>query len=191
MSDGEKFVFSLNIIEGKEAVVVETLRKMFDTDPDFVRVELAGSEFWKYAPQQGGTAAGTSVAKTATRPDATRPEPTRPTGSPTAHAVNSAVSRTKRPTAATIGQPPTGPEAELIKGAVFSVPKAICSSRTTRSICKENCRLRKFDRLRQPVSPKRRAPCEKPPRKTVSSSGFYATSTGSARTTSSSVSARP
>lgn len=123
MSDGEKFVFSLNIIEGKEAVVVETLRKMFETDPDFVRVELAGSEFWKYAPQQGGTAAGTSAAKTATRPDATRPEPTRPTGSPTAHAVNSAVSRAKRPTAATIGQPPTGPEAELIKGAVFGVAK--------------------------------------------------------------------
>lgn len=110
--EGEKFVFSLNILEGKEQAVVSALRKMFEADPDFKQVELAGCEFWKYAPQQGGAAVKTS--RTATRPGATRPS-----GSRTAHAVNTAAARSKRPTAATVA--PVGPEAELIEGGVFGV----------------------------------------------------------------------
>lgn len=116
-SDGEKFIFAVNILEGKEQTVVGALRKMFDADPDFIRVELAGNEFWKYAPQQGANAQ--SNVKTATRPGATRPGATRPTRSRTAHAVNAAAARSKRPTAGSLN--PTGPEAELIEGGVFGV----------------------------------------------------------------------
>ncbi len=119
--EGEKFVFSLNILDGKEQAVIDALRKMFEADPDFVRVELAGSEFWKYAPEQGAQPSGTKPSATrpgATRPGATRPSATRPT-SRTAHAVDAAVPRNRRPTAADVAEP--GPEAELIEGGVFGV----------------------------------------------------------------------
>ncbi len=119
--EGEKFVFSLNILEGKEKTVADALRKMFETDPDFKRVELAGSEFWKYAPGQGGAAANSS-AKTPTRPSASRPgarpAPTRPQ-SRAAHAVDAAAAKIKRPTAETVPEP--GRETELIEGGVFGV----------------------------------------------------------------------
>lgn len=117
--EGEKFVFALNILEGKEQLVADALRKMFEADPDFKRVELAGCEFWSYAPQQGGTAV--NAARSATRPGATRPGATRPSTSRTAHAVNAAAARSKRPTAASLQ--PAGPEAELLSGGVFGVAK--------------------------------------------------------------------
>ena len=115
-NEGEKFIFSLNILEGKEQAVIDALRKMFETDPDFKKVELAGCEFWQYVPQQGGTS---SAGGMATRPGATRPGATRPSSSRVANAANAAAKRSKRPTAATIA--PAGPEAELIEGGVFGV----------------------------------------------------------------------
>ena len=113
-SDGEKFIFSLNILEGKEQAVTDALRKMFEADPDFKRVELAGSEFWQYAPQQGGAVRPGS----ATRPGATRPGATRPGASRVTAAANAAAARSHRPPAVV---QPSGPEAELIKGGVFGV----------------------------------------------------------------------
>ncbi len=112
--EGEKFIFSINILEGKEQTVINALRKMFEADPDFKRVELAGCEFWGYVPQQGGAAPATTG-----RPGATRPGATRPSASRTAHAVNTAAARSKRPTAASLQ--PSGPEAELLDGGVFGV----------------------------------------------------------------------
>ncbi len=93
--DGEKYVVSLDVLEGKEQATRETLARMFDSDPDFVPVELDGLQFWQYAPRQGAADASTRRAPTRpTRP--TRPSATRPAEVP-------------------------GPEAEIINGAVFGV----------------------------------------------------------------------
>ncbi|MDO5309177.1 MAG: hypothetical protein Q4G03_06755 [Planctomycetia bacterium] len=100
VSDGEKFVFALNIIEGKEQATAEALRKMFEPDPDVTQITLAGAEFWQYSPQKGGRA---------TRPTGVRPiRSTRPSAT--------------RPTAESIAAS-DAPEAELIKGSVFGVAK--------------------------------------------------------------------
>lgn len=94
--DGEKFVFSVNILEGKEQVVADALARMFESDPDFQKLELGGNAFWQYVPQKQNEKA------TAARPGAVRPGAARPGAA--------------RPKAAT-----PGVETELIKGAVFGV----------------------------------------------------------------------
>ncbi len=101
LDDGEKFVFSLNILEGKEAAVSEALHRMFDSDPDFKQIDLDGADFWQYAPRQNAD----KTASTATA----RRQPTRPTR-PSA-----------RPTVATRPTADPGPESEIIEGGVFGV----------------------------------------------------------------------
>lgn len=97
LDEGEKFVFSLNILEGKEAAVSEALHRMFDSDPDFKQIDLDGADFWQYAPRQ-------KTEQTSSRHQSTRP--TRPSA---------------RPTAARLTTAEPGPEAEIIKGGVFGV----------------------------------------------------------------------
>lgn len=109
MADGEKFIFSFNIIDGKEQDVATALNKMFEPDPDFQKVELLGREFWKYAPQQATAGASRPGAtRPGTRPGATRPGAVRPGVRP-------------GPATAVKPRPEPGAEAELIKGAVFGV----------------------------------------------------------------------
>lgn len=96
-SDGEKFVFSFNILEGKEKTVADALSRMFASDPDFQKVVVNGSEFWQYAPQKQATGA--------TRPGATR----------------RGVRPGTRPGAPKAAAPEPGKEVELIKGVVFGV----------------------------------------------------------------------
>ncbi|MBQ6829123.1 MAG: hypothetical protein IJO46_14025, partial [Thermoguttaceae bacterium] len=101
--DGEKYVVSLNILEGKEETARETLRRMFDSDPDFVALELDGRSFWQYAPNRGGAeSTDVSPRRAPTRPT----RPTRPSERATANAAASST---------------PGPEAEIIEGAVFGV----------------------------------------------------------------------
>ncbi len=106
MADGEKFIFSFNIVDGKEQEVATALNKMFEPDPDFQKVELLGREFWKYAPQPASTTRP-GARPAATRPGV-RPAATRPGVRPGATSVASQ-------------RPEPGAEAELIKGAVFGV----------------------------------------------------------------------
>ncbi|MBR5242864.1 MAG: hypothetical protein IKW13_01385, partial [Thermoguttaceae bacterium] len=103
--DGEKYVVSLNILEGKEETARETLGRMFDSDPDFVALELDGQAFWQYSPN-GGASAETSASSTRRAPT----RPTRPTR-PTQPSSRSRVSAASTP----------GPETEIIEGAVFGV----------------------------------------------------------------------
>ena len=102
--DGEKYVVSLNILEGKEETARETLGRMFDSDPDFVALELDGQSFWQYSPNGG--AAETSASSTRRAPT----RPTRPTR-PTQPSTRSRVAAASTP----------GPETEIIEGAVFGV----------------------------------------------------------------------
>lgn len=102
-ADGEKFVFSFNILEGKETTVANALERMFKSDPDFQKVVVNGSAFWQYAPQK--QTAG------ATRPGATRQGAIRPRG----------VRPGSRPGATKTVAAEPGKEVELIKGVVFGV----------------------------------------------------------------------
>ena len=97
-ADGEKFVLSANIIEGKEQIVANALMKMFESDPDFQKLDVAGQTFWQYVPQKG--------TERPARPGVTRPGAVRP----------GAV----RPGTQRIASEP-GVEAELIKGTAFGV----------------------------------------------------------------------
>lgn len=104
--DGEKYVVSLNILEGKEETARETLGRMFNSDPDFVALELDGQSFWQYSPNGG--AAESSASSTRRAPT----RPTRPTR-PTQPSARSSVSKSAAST--------PGPETEIIEGAVFGV----------------------------------------------------------------------
>ncbi|MBR4833539.1 MAG: hypothetical protein IKU86_04285, partial [Thermoguttaceae bacterium] len=64
VEDGEKFVVSLNILEGKEEAARDALGRMFDSDPDFVRLELDGRSFWQYSPNRGAAVDTTRRAPT-------------------------------------------------------------------------------------------------------------------------------
>ncbi len=97
--DGEKYVVSLNILEGKEAACRDALARMFDSDPDFAPLTLDGRSFWQYSPNRGA-AADSSTRRAPTRPT----RPTRPSAAP-----------------ATTTAAAPGPEAEIIEGAVFGV----------------------------------------------------------------------
>ena len=107
VADGEKFLFSFNIVEGKEAIVSDALTRMFESDPDFQKLDLAGNVFWQYVPQKKNEKA----SATTTRPGGVRPGSVRP------GAVRPGAARPGAPQAT--NQP--GVEAELIKGAVFGV----------------------------------------------------------------------
>lgn len=104
VEEGEKYVVSLNILEGKEDATSETLARMFDSDPDFVALEIDGRSFWQYSPNQGAAAeAADSSRRAPTRPT----RPTRPSERPRASVASSTAT--------------TGPESEIIEGAVFGV----------------------------------------------------------------------
>ena len=107
VADGEKFLFSFNIVDGKEEIVSSALTRMFESDPDFQKLDLAGNVFWQYVPQKKNEKA----AATTTRPGGVRPGAVRP------GAVRPGAARPGAPQAT--NQP--GVEAELIKGAVFGV----------------------------------------------------------------------
>ncbi len=109
--DGEKFIFSYNILEGKEAAVAGALHKMFEADPDFQCVEILGNEFWKYAPQPGAATRPAGTRPSATRPAGTRPAPVRPGATRPGATADAQPRRNVQP----------GAEAELIKGVVFGV----------------------------------------------------------------------
>ncbi len=104
VEEGEKYVVSLNILEGKEDATSETLARMFDSDPDFVALKIDGRSFWQYSPNRGAAAeAADSSRRAPTRPT----RPTRPS---------------ERPRASVPSSPATsGPESEIIEGAVFGV----------------------------------------------------------------------
>lgn len=105
-AEGEKFILSFNILEGKEQLVASALERMFSSDPDFQKVDLTGSVFWQYVPQKKNETA------TGVRPGGVRPGGVRPGG------VRPGATRPSA-TAAPVAEP--GVEAELIKGVVFGV----------------------------------------------------------------------
>ena len=110
--DGEKYLVSLSVLEGKEETTRDTLSRMFNSDPDFAAFEIDGRSFWRYSPSKSlvAEASDSSSRRAPTRPT----RPTRPTERPRATAASPLGSSANR--AAT-----PGPESEIIDGAVFGV----------------------------------------------------------------------